>query len=45
MMLKFSIQGMTNNVKLTFSYDDTYTGGLQIGLSERNRIGDTKYNI
>ena len=39
-------QGMTNNVGLTFSGGEpTWYRGLQLVLSKRIEIGDTKYHI
>jgi hypothetical protein len=40
---KFSIQGMTNNVRFTFSVGDTIRTVSKWVLSKTNRIGDTTY--
>ena len=39
--VQICLQGMTNNVRFTFSVSD-YMGGLQLVLSKTNRVGDTK---
>ena len=45
-MSKFILpQGVTNNVRLTFSVGDIAWEVLHIGLNETNKIGDTNYNI
>ena len=36
---------MTNNIRFTFSVNDTTKGALHVVLSKANRIGDIEYNV
>ena len=38
------LQGMTNDVKFTFSVGDTTHVDFDLVTSQTNRFGDTKYN-
>jgi hypothetical protein len=41
---QYSLLETTNYARFTFSVGD-YTNNLQLVLSKRSRIGDTKYNV
>ena len=44
-MPKVFLQGLTYNVRYTFSVGWHYTGGVQLVMSITNIIGDTKYRM